>query len=228
MIAAGHQPNYLPWLGFFDKMSHCDIFIIEDTVQFEHNGFTNRNKIKTLNDAKWLTVPIKHTGRPSPINQIEIADNSESDWGKRHWLNLKYSYCKAPFWKNYCDFFEQTFSHKWTMLIDLNMHLIKGLMRFLNINKPLVLASSLGISCKKSELILEQCKAVGAKVQLSGSGGRDYLDTKLFELQGIVVVFQDFRSPIYPQLKGEFIPNLSVVDYLFCTGCTLPQIKSMT
>jgi hypothetical protein len=225
MISAGHQPNYLPWLGFFDKMSKCDIFIIEDNVQFTHNGFINRNRIKTFNGVDWLTVPIEHFGRPLPINEIVIANKSERDWAYRHWMSLKFSYYKAPFWKTYCDFFEQTFSQKWTMLIDLNMHLIKGLMSFFNIDKPLVMASSLGVSGKKSELILTQCKAVGANVQLSGIGGRDYLDIKRFEAEGVKVVFQDFHYPTYPQLHGEFVPDLSVVDYLFCVGGTMPQTK---
>lgn len=218
MIAAGHQPNYLPWLGFFDKMSRCDVFIIEDNVQFEHNGFTNRNKIKTDNGVKWLTVPVEHVGQPLRIDEVRIANKSEPDWAKRHWLTLKHSYCKAPFWANFCSFFEQTFCQDWTMLVDLNMHLIKGLMRFLAIDKPIVMASSLGVSEKKSELILAQSKAVGANVQLSGSGARDYLDLQRFGQEGIKVVFQDFQYPKYTQLHGEFVPNLSVIDYLFCTG----------
>jgi hypothetical protein len=111
------------------------------------------------------------------------------------------------------------------MLIDLNMHIIKGLMRFLNIDTPLVMASSLGVSGKKSDLILAQCKAVGANVQLSGVGGRDYMDTKRFEAEGVKVVFQDFHYPVYPQLHGGFVPDLSVIDYLFCTGGILPQTE---
>ena len=225
MISAGHQPNYLPWLGFFDKMSKCDIFIIEDNVQFTHNGFQNRNRIKTPNGAKWLTVPFEHFGRPLPINEVVIANKHVPDWARRHWMSLKFCYCNAPYWKNYCDFFEQTLSQKWTMLIDLNMHLIKGLMGFFNIDTPLVMASSLGVSGSKSELILAQCKAVGANVQLSGIGGRDYIDIKRFEAEGVKVVFQDFHYPTYPQLHGEFVPDLSVVDYLFCVGGKLPQTK---
>ena len=226
MISAGHQPNYLPWLGFFDKMSKCDVFIIEDNVQFAQCGFTNRNRIKTFTGVNWLTVPIEHSGRPLPINEIVIANKSECNWAQRHWLSLKSCYGKAPFWKNYCDFFEQTFSQEWNMLIDLNVHLINGLRGFFNINTPLVMASSLGVSGKKSELILAQCKAVGANVQLSGIGSRDYLDVKLFEAEGVKVVFQDFHYPTYPQLHGGFVPDLSVVDYLFCAGGTFPQTKS--
>jgi hypothetical protein len=218
MIAAGHQPNYLPWLGFFDKMLHSDVFIIEDNVQYEQQGFTNRNKIKTPNGVKWLTVPVEHTGQSLPINKVRIAKNAEPDWAKRHWLSLKHHYNKAPFWSEYCVFFEETYSQEWTLLVDLNMHLIKGLMGFLKIETPLVLASSLGVTGEKSELVLAQCKALGATVQLSGSGARDYLNVKLFEKEGIKVVFQDFKYPEYNQVYGDFVPNLSVVDYLFCTG----------
>jgi hypothetical protein len=218
MIVAGHQPNYMPWLGFFDKMAHCDIFIIEDNIQFSNNGFTNRNKIKTREGARWLTVPIEHVGGNRSINQIVIANKSEPSWAKRHWLGLQHAYNKAPFWGNYSDFFEQTFSQKWNMLIDLNMHLIRGIMRFLEIETPLVMASSLQVEGQKSELILAQCKAIGANVQLSGAGSRGYLNVEMFKENGIEVVFQDFRYPTYPQLHNGFYPNLSVVDYLFCTG----------
>ena len=218
LIASGHQPNYLPWLGFFDKLLQCDVFIIEDNVQFELQGFQNRNKIKTLHGVKWLTVPIEHAGKPLLINEVKIANEAEPNWTQRHWLTLKFNYDKAPFWKEYSDFFEQTYSQKWTMLIDLNMHIIKGIMRFLKIEKPLVMASSLGVSGKGGELVLAQCKALGASVQLCGIGGRDYLNVQRFEEEGIKVVFQDFQYPVYHQLHGEFVPNLFVVDYLFCTG----------
>jgi hypothetical protein len=218
LITAGHQPNYLPWLGFFDKMSKCDVFIIEDNVQYEHNGFINRNKIKTLHGAKWLTVPVEHTGRPLLINEVRIANNSQSTWEKCHWLSLKHHYIHAPYWKKYSGFFEETYNKKWEFLIDLNMHLIKGIMKFLSIDKPLVMASSLSICEKKSELILDQCKAVKANIQLAGAGAQAYLNVERFEDEGLRVVFQDFEYPVYRQLYGEFVPNLSVVDYLFCTG----------
>ncbi|MEM3551736.1 MAG: WbqC family protein [Candidatus Bathyarchaeia archaeon] len=215
---SGHQPNYLPWLGLFDKISRCDLFIIEDNVQFERQGFTNRNKIKTSNGVKWLTVPVEHAGQPLLINDVRIANKNAPNWAQKHWLTLKYNYCRAPFWREYQDFFEQTYSQKWTMLIDLNMHIIRGLMRFFKIDKPLVTASSLRVSGRKSELVLNQCKAVGATVLLAGIGARAYLNIKRFEEEGIKVIFQDFKHPVYPQLHGNFVPNLSAIDYLFCVG----------
>jgi hypothetical protein len=218
MIVAGHQPNYLPWLGFFDKMVQCDVFIIEDNVQFERQGFTNRTKIKTFQGVRWLTVPVKHSGNSLPINEITIADTAGQDWAKQHWLMLKSNYSRAPFWGEFNSFFEQTYSQKWNRLMDLNMRFIKGFMDFFKIKRRLVFASSLGVSGKKSELVLAQCKALGATKLFSGIGAQNYLNLQRFEEEGIKVVFQDFQHPVYPQLGEDFVPGLSAVDYLFWAG----------
>jgi len=218
LIASGHQPNYLPWLGFFDKMLQCDVFIIEDHVQFVRQDFQNRNRIRTHDDVMWLTIPIKHVGKDQFIDEVRIANQSEPNWAKQHWNALKYNYGRAPYWKEYSGFFEQAYGQKWTMLMDLNMHLIRGLIKFLRIDKSLVMGSSLDASGKGSELVLAQCKALGANVHLSGIGGHEYLNLQRFEEEGVKVVFQDFQCPVYPQVHGDFVPNLSVVDYLFCTG----------
>ncbi len=218
MIVAGHQPNYLPWLGFFDKIRRADVFIIEDNVQFERQGFTNRNRVYTADGVRWLSVPIQHANKPLLISEVKIANNAEPSWARKHWLTLKHSYCKAPFFSSFSDFFEDTYQRQWDLLIDLNLHLIKGIMRFLNIDKPLVFSSSLPATGNKSELIVAQCKAVGANIQLAGNGCRDYIDPKLFTQEGISLVFQEFKHPSYPQIYSPFVPNLSVVDFLFCTG----------
>ena len=133
-------------------------------------------------------------------------------------VTLKHSYCKTPFWNDYEDFFKETYESEWDRLIDLNMHFIKGIMGFLKIDKPLVLSSSLAARGKKTELIVAQCREVGADVQLAGNGCKDYIEQGLFTDQGIKLVFQDFVQPVYPQNRTRFVPNLSVVDYLFCVG----------
>ena len=218
LAEAGHQPNYLPWLGFFEKMQLCDIFIIEDNVQLEKQGFIVRNRIKTQEGARWLTVPIRHIGGPISINQAKIASDSNGYWGKKHWSTIRHSYGGSPFWEKYSGFFEETYSREWERLIDLNMHIIKGMMKFLGIEKPLVLASDLAASGDGSELIINQCKALGGNIHISGTGGRNYLDLKRFEDEGIKVLFQEFEYPVYKQLHGPYIPNLSAIDYLFCVG----------
>jgi hypothetical protein len=218
MIVAGHQPNYLPWLGFFDKMRRADIFIIEDNVQFERQGFTNRNRILTADGIRWLSVPIEHANKPLLIREVKIANKGEPNWGRKHWLTLKHSYCKAPYWNEYASFFEETYEREWDRLIDLNMHLIQGIMKFLRIERPLIFSSSLNAQGKKSELIVAQCKEVGADTQLAGEGCQGYIDRELFKKEGIKLIFQNFRQPVYPQTNGGFSSNLSVVDYLLCNG----------
>jgi len=219
MIAAGHQPNYLPWLGFFDKMRHSDIFIIEDNVQFERQGFTSRNRILTADGVRWLSVPVEHVNRPLPINEVKIANKGEPNWRSRHWLTIKHGYCKAPHWTEFSGFFEDTYQRDWTRLIELNMHLIRGIMQFLKIDSPLILSSTLGVQGKKTQLIVAQCKKVGATIQLAGDGCRNYIDRSLFEKEGIKLVFQNFRQPVYLQGNGGFVfSNLSVIDYLFYNG----------
>ena len=225
MILAGHQPNYLPWLGFFDKLRRCDAFIIEDNIQYEQQGFTNRNRIKTPQGVKWLTVPVEHIGRSQRINEVKIANSAEPNWAERHWLSLRHNYCKAPFWDEYCGFFEQTYRKDWKLLIDLNLYLIKGLMVIFNLRTPLVMASSLGVSGSKNEAILAKCRKVGAETILSGNGAKGYIKINLFNEAGIEVVFQDFCHPTYQQCYGDFVSNLSVVDYLFCNGPTFGKLR---
>jgi hypothetical protein len=129
-----------------------------------------------------------------------------------------HSYCKAPYWNDYSDFFKDTYEQQWNLLIDLNMHLIRGIMRFLSIERPLVLSSTLGVEGKKTELIIAQCKKVGAETQLAGNGCLEYIESDRFKQEGIKLVFQQFNHPLYTQLKDKFVANLSAVDYLFCAG----------
>jgi hypothetical protein len=199
-------------------MAKCDVFVIEDNVQFERQGFQNRNRVKIPGGVRWLTVPVEHVGKDLLINEVRIANAAEPKWAERHWMTLKHNYRKAPFWEELHGFFEEAYGKHWDLLIDLNMHMIKGLMGFLGIQKKLVMSSALGVGGKKSELVLNQDKELGATVHLAGSGAREYLDVEAFERAGVKVVFQEFKYPVYEQLHGAFVPDLSVVDYLFCTG----------
>lgn len=215
---AGHQPNYLPWLGFFDKIRRCDVFVIEDTVQFEYHGFTNRNRFKTANGPTWLTIPVKHETRWQAIKDVEIVNDVKPHWARRHWGTLQTNYARAPHFTEFRDFFKSTYDTPWRRLVDLNLHLIQGIMGFLKIDRTLVMASSIGAEGTKNELLIEQCKALGADTYLSGAGARTYVDEQKFRNAAIEVAFQDFSHPTYGQLHGEFVPNLSVVDYLFNAG----------
>ncbi len=128
MIVSVHQPQYIPWLGYFDKIDRSDCFVFLDQVQYKPREYQNRNKIRTKDGSIWLTVPVisKGMGRQK-ICDVKI-DNS-SDWQKRHWQNLKTWYGRAEFFKDHFMFFEEVYAERWEKLIDLNVHIINFILR---------------------------------------------------------------------------------------------------
>jgi WbqC-like protein family len=214
-----HQPQYLPYLGFFDKLQQGDIFIVMDSVQFQRRGIQHRNKIKTSKGEQWLTVPVFHSSREEErINEVQI--DSELPWSRKHWNTLLTNYSPAPYFDKYADKLQELLTKEWSNLCQLDMALIQWVMEILGIDKPIVYLSSLGVEGSKSELLINACKAVGADTYLSGSGGKRYMDLSDFEAAGIDVIWQEFNSPSYTQIFPElgFIPNLSILDTLFCCG----------
>ncbi|MFH1406439.1 MAG: WbqC family protein [Candidatus Omnitrophota bacterium] len=215
MIIAVHQPQYLAWLGYFDKIDKCDKFVFLDDTQFKKNEWQNRNKIKTKDGWQWLSVPILHD-----FGQLikDVKINNKTNWRHKHLNALVTNYSKAPYFKEYIAFFEDFYSGDWENLSALNIELVKKLCGILGIKKEFVVSSQLALSSKGTEHLLEICKTLGAKKYLSGAGGREYLDIAAFRKENIELDFQEFRHPAYAQLHGEFIANLSVVDLLFNCG----------
>lgn len=214
-----HQPNYLPWLGYFHKIACADVFVLLDTVPFEKNSFINRNKIRTSQRATWLTVPVLLKGKFGILIKDAQVNNYEN-WNKKHWNTIYFNYKKAPYFNDYSQFFEQVYAQKWDFLSDLNIWIIKYLISVLDINTEILVASKdlSNITGKKQELILNICKFLGANVYLSGRLGVNYIDVQLFAENEIQVCFQDYQYPQYKQLYQPFEPNLSIIDLLFNQG----------
>jgi len=216
MIVSIHQPQYLPWLGYFDKIERSDAFVFLDNVQFKKNEWQNRNKVKTDQRWQWLTIPVIHKFGQK-INEVKI--NNTVRWGKKHLTALLNHYSKAPFFKEYFGFFEQTYAQQWLYLVDVNIHIIRFLAKALNIsNTEFILSSKHESREEPTERLIDLCKLVGGDVYLSGKDGAKYLDLDAFEKEGIQVIFQDYAHPQYPQLYGNFEPYLSVIDLLFNCG----------
>jgi len=217
MIIGIHQPEHLPWNGFFDKVDQSDIFVLLDNVPFEKNYFQNRNRIRTRDGWAWLTVPVYTSGRFSQlINEVEIIKNS--NWRKKHWKTLFYSYKNAPYWERCAEFFKSLYQKEWHYLVDLNETIIRFIIGELGIKVKLVKASELNVSGRSTELLLNICKELGADVYLSGKSGREYLDEHRFKDEKIEVMYQDFKHPIYPQQFEPFIPQMSTIDLMFNCG----------
>ena len=215
MKVAIHQPNYLPWIGFFDKLDQVDKFVFLDKAHHSKSGFLNRNKIKTPQGSFTLTVPLKNKG--VPINELLIVDNS--NWQASHWKTIEAFYKKSPFWNDYKDGFEQLYKRKWKKLASLNIALIEHINALLTITTETVLESDFPIDFGSgNSRNVNITSHLNGNVYLSGTGARVYNDINEFEAQNITLLYQDFNHPVYPQRWGEFQHNLSIIDMLFNCG----------
>lgn len=232
MILTGHQPNYLPYPGFFHKILESEQFLIVDTVQFVKRGafgWIHRNRIRTKSPEgwSWLTVPVLTHGKYFQSIQETRIDN-RLPWRRKHWRTLREAYQKAPGFAEYGPVFEKIYEREWASLAEINEALIREILAILGIARPILRLSDMTARGKASELIVNFCKELGANEYLSGVHGRDYLDLELFDKAGIKLSFQEFRCPEYTQaIPGPHIANLSILDLLFCCGAkSLDVIRS--
>jgi hypothetical protein len=213
MIVSIHQPAYLPWLGYFDKIARSDIFVYLDTVQFEKNSFINRNQIKTQQGPQWLTIPVKTKGHTTTTLVTTQVDDQQP-WRKKHLRAISLNYAKAEFFNNIYPKIEAQINSDEQLLSELCWQQLKFWTKELNISTPIIRSSELDIESHKSDLVLEICTKMGASTYLSGSLGRQYLIENDFHDRGIEIAYQNYSHPKYIQLGDEFIKNLSIVDYL--------------
>lgn len=211
------QPGYLPWLGFFEQVYRCDVFVIYDDVQFDKGGWRNRNRIKTPGGPQWLTVPVLTKGKKFPLIK-DVQINGSIPWQKKHIKSIKQNYSKAPFFDDYGLELIRIIDRPWKYLLDLDMELIYWLLNVLGIKTEMVLSSELQVEGKRVDRLIGIIKKVGGRVFYEGAAGKSYINTDLFEQEGISVVFQDYKHPVYPQLYGDFVSHLSVIDLLFNCG----------
>ncbi len=219
MIVTIHQPNYLPYLGFFDKMKKSDVFIIYDDAQFNKEDFQHRNRIRIYHGWKWLTVPVEK--KRAPINQITIKNDikiSGVSWREAHFRDIHDNYGKAPYYEKCERELSEIYDQQCELLIDLNMQLIKLLMKYFDIDTKIVYSSEFGFNSKSTGKLVELVEAVGGDTYLSGAMGKNYLDVELFSKKDIKVAFQEFVHPIYRQQYDGFIPYMSAIDALFNVG----------
>lgn len=217
-IVSGHQPNYLPWSGYVDKIMRCDDFVIHDVAQFEKQGYFHRNRIKTASGPQWLTVPVSlENYLERPLHDIAIR--RDLPWRRTHFRAIQTAYGRAPYFPRYRDFFAALYEHDWTHLVELNVYIIRFAMAEFGIATRIHLVSELsGITGKKSDFVLSLCKRLGATHYLVGGMGRGYLQVDCFARAGIEIIDQDYHCPVYDQLFGPFVPNLSFVDLLMNHG----------
>jgi len=212
-----HQPGYIPWLSFFDKIKNSDEFVFLDDVQFEKNGWQNRNKIRTSDGSTWLTVPV-HAHLNLKLNEIKI--DYTQNWVEKHKKSLIINYSKSEFFNNNWHELESVYDKKFDTLIDLNLEIILVLQKKFNIKTKTILASEFSITSKGTERIIDICNELDADTYYSGHGLPDkkYLNEESLLKNNIKIKLQNYNHPEYSQNYHSFIPNLSSLDFLFNTG----------
>jgi hypothetical protein len=218
MILAAHQPNYLPWAGYFYKMARCDAFVFLDSVQYSRTSYTARCLIKGIRGkSQWLSVPVFKKGRYFQ-NISEVNIDNDSEWQKAHQRSLESCYSKAPYFRESSWLNDAAYKNKWDRLSLLNIELIKSIAVNLGVIPKFTNLSELNINSKSSELLIDICNKMSAQVYLSGPGGKKYLDEKKFKEAGIELRFVTYYPQAYPQLCGDFVPGLSIIDMLYNCG----------
>jgi hypothetical protein len=211
------QSNYIPWKGYFDLINSADLFIFYDDVQFTKNDWRNRNKIKTPDGLKWITIPCGFKSHML-IYEIGLPD---SDWQNKHWNLIKENYSKAPYFNQYSKFFENIYlNQKWKNLSDLNQYLIKNIsLKFLNIKTQFDDSRNYSIQGKGEDRLINLLKKVNATKYISGPSGKAYISNNRFLSEGIHLEWMNYNNyPEYQQLYPPFQHAVSIVDLLFNTG----------
>ena len=217
MIVSIHQPNYIPWLGFFHKIYLTDYYCYFDIAQYQNKDFNNRNLIKTNEGPIWLSVPVESKNHFSKkVGKIKIINNG---WNKKHFRSISLAYKKSKFYDKYIVEIERILMRtKYDLLSDLNLEFIKFGLKALDIKTNIIIASENNFEGVKSDLVLDMCKKLGAKKYLFGSEGKNYANTESFIANDIKAYFQEYDHPEYDQLHGEFCPKMSFLDLIFNEG----------
>jgi hypothetical protein len=223
MRIAIHQPQFLPWLGYLDKIDRAGLFVVLDSVQFKKNEWQNRNRIRTAAGWQWVTVPVLHDFGQR-IQDVRI--DQKTDWRAKHLRALDIHYARAPH-RAALDGLRAIYGQPWERLADLNLAVIRWLLDGFGITTPLRLSSEMQLPEEPTERLIAICRAVGATSYLAGAGAKGYLDAGKFEQAGIAVEAQDFRHPVYRQCYEPFVPGLSAIDLLLtCGGQSLHCLRS--
>lgn len=219
MILAVHQPNFMPWQGYFRKMKDCDVFVLMDTVQFVKRHICNRNKIKNSQGvAQWLGVSVS-SDKGRDVSFLELELDYTQKWQSKALNSIKHAYGKTDYFDDYYPRIEEILLTEFPNLAALNIHLIELFREILEINTPLKRMSGMPPDLgSKSEQIIKICQIVGADQYLSGQGAKKYNDQEAFDKAGIKLLYQEYEPPQYSQLGTDFVSHLSVLDLIFNQG----------
>lgn len=218
MIAAIHQPDYIPYPGYFYKIKKSDVFLFLDDAQFSNNGGHDWNLIKTPRGAQRMKVPVLQT-LGDPINKVKTKD--DLGWKKQHLQAVLANYQNAPYFQTIYPMIQELLTASFENIAEMNAAIIIRLAHEFGLNPVFLKTSELNITTKREQRIIDLCHAVQAETYFSGSGARVYQSEATFLANKIKLVYSDYHPAPYPQLWEGFIENLSVIDYVMNCGFDL-------
>jgi hypothetical protein len=217
-VVAIHQPNFLPWLGFFHKLANCDVFVLLDTVDFSRGSRTNRVQVLAGGGSTWLTVPVRRPEHGEPRIADARIDDSRP-WRRKALRTLEVSYGARGGFAETFSLIQPVLQHPTDRLAALNETGIRTVSSALALDPgKLVRASELAADGSSSELLAGLVEAVGGNVYLSGAGAGGYLSDAPFARRGVNVRVQQFDPPDYAQGSAEPQRGLSVIDAMMHLG----------
>lgn len=217
------QSNYIPWKGYFDMIAAVDEFILYDDMQYTRRDWRNRNQIKTPQGVQWLTVPVKVKGKyHQTIRETEI---DSSDWAETHWKAIVQNYRRAPHFKEVAAIFEPIYLEcRYTYLSELNRMLIEAVCAYLGIATKISNSWDYQLIEGKTERLADLCAQAGGSEYISGPAAKDYIEEHFFAERGIKLSWFSYTGYLeYPQLWGDFVHGVTILDLLFNCGKDAPN-----
>lgn len=215
MIVSIHQPDYLPWLGYFNKIALSDVFIFLDDAQFSTDNIHNWNRIKSPQGELKIKIPVEQK-LGYKINEVRTKD--ELGWREKHLKSISMFYKRAPFFDEIFPAFNEVMMKGYPDISKLNEAIIQYFCDGFEIKTKLLLSSDFDLSTIKEERVIDLTKTVGGTIYYSGNGAKAYQIEEHFTNKGLKLEYTHFEPFKYPQLWGDFIPCMSVIDYVMNTG----------
>ena len=224
MILSTTQPYFAPYPGFFYKANLADIVVVLDEVQFpQSTTWVTRNRFKNDQGTLWMTIPVLKKGLGlQRIRGVQICHHG--NWRTKHLRSFRSAYAHAPYLADHLGLLERVLSTDYDFILNLNMEIIRYVLDFLNITTQVTMMSQLNVSGKGQQLVIDICKTVGATQYQVQTSALTYYDRNRFENAGIELVALKIPEFIYPQMWGDFIANLSILDMMFNLGAKTRDI----
>jgi hypothetical protein len=211
MICSIHQPNYIPYLGLFNKIKESDIFVFYDIAQYTKGDYHNRNKIKWSNWEILLSLPV-FLSFWQKIKDVKF-DNKIL---KKHLQSIEQNYKRAKYYNEYIPQIREIYSYTWDNISEFNIFTIKRICELLEIKTKFVVLSDIvkNLESKSTDALIDISKLVWADEYISWAGWKNYIEEAKFSNAWIKLRYQNYHHPVYTQLWGDFIPYMSIIDLL--------------